>query len=402
MKRLLIAFFLFVVGCLVAASGWAAGGASPMLPGGAALGFWRCDGGSTTEIVVENVRDYAVLVHLVLYDRHSQEIMNFSFPLSEHDIWGGTLSCDGNQMRIVPWPSHFSRDDPQHWAPLPQDLFGFLTVVVTAIDSPANILYVPNVNNGNINACNLPTLNWVLAPACDPKGINHHCADNDPRNDYNWANQPVKLPNAIVLRTMFVNPTAGWAVAVNGLSLVDFINLGPTCLGADDTNGIKLSQTELLAFQVNPLFSDGGTFAVGSPTGEYFVPYVNEGSFTTSFFLMIPFSGNRNSSKVAVTLCEDDDQTCRSLGRDIPLADVELIPFPLSSIYHRGLIYLTMNDNHEINFVTPQPLPLFGYSIIEGPGSAAFYYVTPANKVFCIHGQRCIRQGIRNNDEGLY
>jgi len=389
MKRLLIAFILFVAGCLVAASGWAAGGASPLLPGGAALGFWRCDGGSTTEIVVENVRDYAVLVHLVLYDRHSQEIMNFSFPLSEHDVWGGTLSCDQTQISIVPWPSHFPRDDQAHWAPLPQDLYGFLTVAVTAIDSPANILRGTNLNT------------WALASACDPNGAGLPCADNDPRNDFNWTNQLVKLPNAIILRTMFVNPAAGWAVAVNGLSLVDFINLGPGYLGADDTNGIKLSQTELLAFQVNPLLTDGGTFVVGSPIGRYVAHYLNEGGFTTSFFLMIPFSGNRNGSRVAMTVCEDD-HTCQSLGR-YNLADVELIPFPLSSIYHRGLIYLTMNANHGINFppfVRPQPLPIFGYSLIEGPGSAAFYYVTPANKVFCIQGQRCIREGIRN--AGLY
>lgn len=210
-----------------------------------------------------------------------------------------------------------------------------------------------------------------------------------------------------MLRTMFVNPTAGWAVAVNGLSLVDFINLGPAYLGADDSNGIRVSQTELLAFQVNPFSTDGGTFAVGSPTGEYTASYVNEGGFTTSFMLMIPFSENENST-LSLNIYEDDGSP-ESRSYQVP----DVISVPISRIHpqaRRGILYLYFDPTkpktkHKINFppfIRPQLLPLFGYSIIEGPGSAAFYYVTPANKVFCIQGLGCIRQGIGNNDEGLY
>ena len=388
MNRLLIAFFLFLAGCLVAAYGFAAGGASPLLPGGAALGFWRCDGGSTTEVVVENVRDYAVAVHLVVYDSRSQEVMDFTVPLSEHDIWGGTLSCDGNQISIRAWASHFDHDTPVYWAPMPAQPFGFLTVAITSLDTSDRIL-------ATLNPIGTWSLNWQ---ACDPGNQGLPCNNGDPRDDFNWTHQSVKLPNAIILRTMFVSPSSGRAIALNGVMLQDFVNLGGQ-FDNDDENGIKVSMAELLAFNVRnggTIQSDGGRVALGSYDGIYFFPYVNENGFTTRFWLMIPFSGQPHGTEVELYVCSDDTCNCEPSWGRYHIEDV-IFPPPLQP-QGRALLEVVVQNNHQVSSLgfSPQPLPLFGISFIESPSSSGFYYATWFNRTTCVDtraGITCIHEG---------
>jgi len=367
--------FLWMAALLLLASPtFAASGASDMLPGGAVLGFWRCGDGVSTGFAIQNVKDFPVGVHIVVYDNCSQEIMNFTVPLSEHDIWGGTLSCSGGEIIIESLPSHFegpNNGSETRRAPKRSD-YGYIVAAVTQVGT--NKLIRSNFAN-MVRACD--GTNTGSAP--------YHCNNDDPRDDLNWQNRIVTIPNAIILRTIIGNLSGGTAMTVNGISILDFTNLGTLFGNNDDTNGIIVHLEELAAFYPDPLQVAGGNFALGSANGVYWASY-NQACFETTLALIFPQSGHgcTNSIDIGVHIY-DDNQNVTSAS--IPVPEVALIPLNTSIItYQRGFIRLQVKTSYRINYdaLTPHPLPMFGYSIYEAPGAVAAFPIIPEQQVFCV------------------
>ena len=54
--------------------------------------------------------------------------------------------------------------------------------------------------------------------------------------------------------------------------------------------------------------------------------------------------------------------------------------------YLAGMIKLKVETTYQINYngLSPQPLPMFGFSIYEAPGAMMAFPIIPEQKIFCI------------------
>ena len=368
---LILTVFLF----LTAANSLAAGGASSDLPGGVVLGYWQCGNGISTGVAIQNVKDFPVGVHFILYDQCSREIMNFTVPLSGRDIWGGTISCEGGEIVIEGLPSHFegpnNGSETRH-APKTSN-FGYIVASVTQVGT--NKLVVRDFG--------------TAVRACDGQNAGqtpYHCNNDDPRDDLNWKNQVVHLPNALIMRLAIGNISSGVGMFINGISLIDFTNLG-TYFGNDDDNGIILQLEELAAFAPDLSAVGGGRFALGSANGTYWASY-NQSCYNTTFVLIFPQSGVGCTNDIKLNLqIYDDNEVVTSGSLYVP--EVAKIPVNKNIIsYLRGMIRIKVDNTYRINYdaLGAYPLPMFGYSIYEAPGVMMALPIVPEQKIFCVSG----------------
>jgi len=372
MKRLLVVTLALFWGLVSQAL--AAGGSSDMLPGGAVFGIWDCRNGHSTGMAIQNVKDYPVGVHIVIYDNCSHEIMNFTVPLSAHDIWGGTISCQGGEILVEALTSHFegpNNGSETRRAPRVSD-YGYVVAAVTQVGTNRTI-------ERGIGGT-------ALVTACDngAGGGAAHCSDDDPRNDFNWRNEIVRMPNAIILRTVIGNLSSGVAMALNGISLVDFINLGNLVGCADDENGIIVNLPELVAFSSNLQIADGRP-ALGSANDIYWASF-NQACYQTSLFLVFPQSGHECRPDIEISVNVYDDNQNHTSGT-IHVPEVALLPISTSLVsYDRGFIRLKVMTQHVVPQTTVRgTLPMFGYSIYEAPGVLESFPIVPEQKVFCLN-----------------
>lgn len=182
------------------------------LPGGAGVGYWSCDGGSTTLISVSNVTnvfcgDTAVVVHLSFYDRDSNKRHDFPIPLSGRDTWAAALTCSGNTVTITPnlpqggWllGGAYNGSETQTFVNMNAvPSHGYYTAVVSRIDNTQGLIPCGIIWGGDGNG--------------------------DPRNDFLWSNTNWIMPNLLYMRNAYVNAGAIYAYAMNGWMMQDFWN----------------------------------------------------------------------------------------------------------------------------------------------------------------------------------
>ena len=385
MKKIAGTFVILLGMMLISTMALAAGGSSPLLPGGAALGLWRCDGGASTEISVENVQSYAVLVHLVFLDPCSQEIMNFTVPLGPQDLWTGHLTCTGQRVRVD--GSHAALFDPPNNGSEPHEApssatYGYLSVAITAIDSSANI---NRPGNTPVRACD------GQSAGAPPR----NCNDGDPRNDFNWTGQTVLLPNAIVLRLVTVR--GGDALALPAIQIQDFINAAGLPVG-DDLLGIVVNHEELLASNRAATVIPG-YFAVGSTTGIYWANYVSGGTLA----LVFPADGLdcANDEHVELALNIFDDNQNRTSAR----AESDEVTFLRMgtdvTAYPRGKARLEVTTRHQIPATPRFPLAMFGYSLLENQPDSVATEIVPERKAVC-DAAGCLEVGVMHQAGTVY
>ena len=354
---------------------WGAGGSSPLLPGGAGFGFWRCDNGMTTEIVLTNVRDYCVLAHLVVLNSCSEEVMNFTIPLAAYDQWIGTLSCQGGRVIIQGRSSWF---DPPNNGVGPYEApssatYGYISVAITA----------------------------------------QSARRSDPRLAPNWKNTTRRLPNALVLNTLVVNPGRGDTLSFPGLMLQDFLNVNPDVVGmaeGDDQLGVIVNHEELLAASRNAA-SIPGYFALGDPDGVYWAPY----NYGATLVLVFPASGidcvhdpqRQEESQIEIALNVFDHNQNRTSGR-ARVFEVGILRLGTDiTAYDHGKVRLEVERDHEISFpaigVTPPPHPLamFGYSVIETVADTVVAPIVPEKRAIC-DDTNCYTIGVMHQAGTVY
>ena len=183
------------------------------LPGGAGVGYWDCTGGTLTVMSVSNVTsqlcgDTAVVVHYTFYDRDSVKKADFPIPLSPRDTWAATLSCNLGTVSVVPalpqggFLAAGDRGTATHLFGNANGETGYYTVTVSRVD---------DTQFGGAGICGV---------------IFGGDGNGDPRNDPNWSNFDIVMPNMIYIRNAYVNLAAQAAWAMNGWMLQDFMNIG--------------------------------------------------------------------------------------------------------------------------------------------------------------------------------
>jgi len=193
------------------------------VPGGAGVAYFQVGQNWSTLLNIQNVADNstigcsaAILVHVVLYDRNSNEIVDFNVPLSQNDNWGASITLAGNVITVTPQacpaalpnsPGLTDAGCATHSGIIGTDPdgigFGYMTVAITEMDCG---IAGPQI---------FTTTNFVL-------GNN----DGNPWNDFNMTGIDSVSPNWIFIRTAIVNPTAGLGFAMNGRMIQHFLNMG--------------------------------------------------------------------------------------------------------------------------------------------------------------------------------
>lgn len=234
MRKLILALMLSVL-LLGFGTSQAATSAFDNLPGGAGVFMWQASAtGDYTLVNVQNVADVpetfngitstAVVIHISLYDRDSNNLFDWSCPLSQRDNYGFAITNSGGLEQIAitsdgtPYyigsvggigncTSNYAGIAVAHNPAIGLAgalQYGYGTVAITRTDAllPANLwrqAYVP-----------------ALLP---PVSVN---GNGDARDDVTMANTTVALPDLIFIRTAFLG--TGYAFALNGNMLQGFLN----------------------------------------------------------------------------------------------------------------------------------------------------------------------------------
>jgi hypothetical protein len=211
-KKILVLAAILSIICFSYGTSQAATSVLDNLPGGAAVGYWDCTGGTQTLISVSNVTsqlcgDTAVLVHFTFYSADSVKRADFTVPLSARDTWSAALTCSGGTVTItpaLPQGGFLAAGDTGELTRVFGDTGtnGYYTTVVSRVD---------DTQFGGAGICGI---------------IYGGNGDGDPRNDFNWSNFDIVMPNVLYLRNAYVNLTALNAWALNGWMLQDFFNVG--------------------------------------------------------------------------------------------------------------------------------------------------------------------------------
>lgn len=228
MRKLILAVMLSV---LLLGFGTSYAGTSSIenVPGGAGVAYFQVGQNWATLLNIQNVADNstigcsaAVLVHVVMYDKNSAEIVDFNVPLSQNDNWGAAITLAGNVLTVTPAncpaalpnsPGLTDAGCATHSGILQPQIedgiaHGYLTVAITEIDCGAALAttdFTPGNNDGN------------------------------PWNDTNMTGIDSVSPNWIFIRTALVNPQAGLGFAINGRMIQHFLNMAAIAeIGAVD------------------------------------------------------------------------------------------------------------------------------------------------------------------------
>ncbi|MBM4146905.1 MAG: hypothetical protein FJ240_11660 [Nitrospira sp.] len=222
MRKLILAVMLSVL-LLGFGTSYAGTASIENVPGGAGIAYFQVGQGWQTLFNVQNVADNstvgcsaAILVHVVLYDKFSAEIVNFNVPLSQNDNWGASMTLAGNVITVTPQacpaalpnsPGMTDAGCAPHSGIITVDsdgiAFGYITAAITEMDCG---LATPQI---------FTTTNFAL-------GNN----DGNPWNDTNMTGLDVVSPNWIFMRTAIVNPGFGFGFAMNGRMIQHFLNIG--------------------------------------------------------------------------------------------------------------------------------------------------------------------------------
>lgn len=222
MRKLILAVMLSVL-LLGFGTSYAATSSIENLPGGAGVAYFQAGSGWTTLFNLQNVADNstvgcstAILVHVVLYDKNSNEIVDFNVPLSQNDNWGASISLAGNVVTVHPencpagLPNSGGADAGcgDHSGIVAADLdgigFGYITAAITEMDCGPVVPFTTTFIAGN--------------------------NDGNPWNDTNMtapfgAGVDSVSPNWIFIRTAVVSPGAGLGFAMNGRMIQNFNNI---------------------------------------------------------------------------------------------------------------------------------------------------------------------------------
>jgi len=389
LSKILLVLSLVMGLVFMAGSAKAATSAIQSLPGGAAVGYFEANSsGLATLVNIQNVDDdTAISAHMTLYDKDSDDVIDFEVPLSPRDNVGLLIEqVDDTLIQITSlgtehWPI-FGVPNGSQTVPLAAidgRQFGYFTVVINRIDGVEND--VDDIAGGG-------AANGIISMADQVVGN----MDDDPRNDQNLsclvAGLPSLLPNYLVVRYALVNEGTQSHADTNAIMLQDFVNLcGITegdpavpapgtfydTVGAaavpydwdndgtwgenygtlDDANGANIDPYELYITEVNDaaagaaaVVADAGTTiypALGSANRVYWGRWnVNPALSLTSYIdLVFPASNALNAgfhqSNRALTLLVFDDNE-HSISKSVTFDEVGLkifgtdIPTPAAAL----------------------------------------------------------------------
>lgn len=398
-KVFMLIAFMLSIGLMVAGA-QAATSSLPQLPGGAGIGYFTCGNNEVTLVNIQNIPisgssstphtvgswygagDRSLVVHIVLYDTTSNEIINFNVPLSEKDNWGAAITCDGSRLTVTPQTPVYFTGGPYTGAEVrtapTTARAGYLTAAITAIAAV------------NVNA--------------------------DPRLTANLANTDVYLPDALIMRFAYLNQSAGTAFAMNGQMLQGFANIatlnipgdlwdsvadiqrttgvysGTTTsfVGTDDLNGIRIDSWELfitdnLDSTTPRLVCDANTNtfykALGSSNDIYWARYnVTPGLSTTNLVTVMPANngpGNvlptgHNSRTMGLIIYNDNEDA---------ISDTETVVEAASTSV--GNVINTNGTSGEIRITVTSPM--FGFSVTTVNANAVDTYPIIPEKVNLYH-----------------
>jgi hypothetical protein len=177
------------------------------LPGGAGVSYFQASAaGDVTLFNIQNVDDSAVMVHIVVYNQDSEEIISLPIPLSAYDNWGMAISGDGTAVTLSPQlPCFYAGANNGCFAPimrlLPAGADGFQRGYISFGISRGDAAFYGGDGNG------------------------------DPRNDPLLSGLTVRLLDQIAGRTAYLSPGNTSAYALNSWMLQMFVNL----INADET-----------------------------------------------------------------------------------------------------------------------------------------------------------------------
>jgi hypothetical protein len=170
------------------------------LPGGAGYSYFQASAaGDVTLLNIQNVETVAVMVHVVIYNQDSEEIISLPIPLSPYDNWGLAISGDGTAVTLTPQlPCFYAGANNGCFAPFARALAagadgmqrGYIAYAVTRVDDP----FWGGDGNG------------------------------DPRNDLLLSGFIVRLTDFLVGRAAYLSPGNTSAYALNGWMLQGFVN----------------------------------------------------------------------------------------------------------------------------------------------------------------------------------
>jgi hypothetical protein len=222
------------------------------VPGGAGVSYFQVGQNWTTLFNIQNVADNstvgcstAILVHVVLYDKNSNEIVDFNVPLSQNDNWGASINLSGNVITVHPEncpaalpnsPGLTDAGCADHSGIITVDAdgiaFGYMTTAITAMDC------------GILTVQIFTTTNFAL-------GNN----DGNPWNDTNMTapfggGGDSLSPNWIFTRSAIVNPVLGLGFAKNGRMIQHFLNIASIAeaLGVDYVDTLTVPDSTACAF----------------------------------------------------------------------------------------------------------------------------------------------------------
>lgn len=233
MRKLILALMLSVL-LLGFGTAMAATSAFDNLPGGAGIFMWQASAtGDYTLVNVQNVADApetylggdstAVVIHISLYDRDSNNLFDWSCPLSLRDNYGFAITNSGglDQIAIT------SDGTPYYIGPVggigncTSNYAGIVVAHNPAIGTAGALQYgYGTVAITRVDALNPANL-WrqIYVPALIPGGGN---GNGDARDELTMADTTVTLPDLIFIRTAFLG--TGYAFALNGSMLQGFLN----------------------------------------------------------------------------------------------------------------------------------------------------------------------------------
>lgn len=253
MRKLILALMLSVL-LLGFGTAHAATAQLDNVVGSAGVAYFHASAnGDITLFNVQNVDITPIMVHIVLYNPESNDILSFKVPLSAYDNWGCSITGDGSVVTVSPQtPCFYSGANNGCFTPLSAALpagtdgmqRGYIGVTIAAGDS----VWYGGDNNG------------------------------DPRNDPLTTGTFFRFLDVIEARTAYIGPANAWAFALNSWMMQGFVNLptldesvaglggswdsiadlGVTCFyncdgdtgdvfpGTDDANGPKIDSWEIL------------------------------------------------------------------------------------------------------------------------------------------------------------
>jgi hypothetical protein len=170
--------------------------------GGAGVAYYHASvAGDVTLLNIQNADITPLMIHIVLYDPDSIDILSFRVPVSAYDNWGCSITTDGTSMVVTPQTPCFY--------PAPNNgCFGSLT----SLPNPPG---ADGLSRGYIG---------ITIAAGDSVWYGGD-GNGDPRNDPLTTGTWFRFLDVIEARTAYLGPANAWAFAMNAWMLQGFVNI---------------------------------------------------------------------------------------------------------------------------------------------------------------------------------